>query len=63
MIKSTLGVHKDYVANSPINMMDSRVYSRRNNYKGLLDSDECHTNQMKDANNEHHQHNHYMENA
>lgn len=63
MMKSTLGMHKDYVANSPINMIDSRVYSRKNNYKGLLDSDECHTNQMNVTNNEHHKHNHYMENA
>lgn len=62
MIKSTC-MHRDYVVNSPINMLDSRVYSRKPNYKGLLDTDECHTNQIIDSSNENHQHNHYMENA
>lgn len=54
---------RDYVVNSPINMLDSRVYSRKPNYKGLLDTDECHTNQIIDSNLENHQQNHYMENS
>lgn len=43
-----------------MNLMDSRAYSRKSNYKGLLDTDECQVNQITD---DHHQHSHYVENA
>lgn len=41
-----------------MNLMDSRVYSRKSNYKGLLDTDECQMNQITTD-----QHNHYIDNA
>lgn len=49
MIKSEPGIQKDYVGNS-----DLHVYSRKSNYRGLLDTDECCTNQIDVFNNEHH---------
>lgn len=55
---------EDYAANSPINMLDSRIYpTRKPNFKGLLDMDECKTNQIIDPNHENHQQNYYMENS
>lgn len=44
-----------------MNLMDSRVYSRKSNYKGLLDTDECQMNQI--TTDDRHQHNHYVDNA
>lgn len=63
MMKSTYAVQKDFAAHSPVNLMDSRVYSRKANYKGLLDTDDCQGNQINDLDNDHHQNNHYVENV
>lgn len=53
----------DFVSNSPVNILDSRMYLHRTNYKELVDDEGCIPNQMTDSNNDHQQHNHYAENA
>ncbi|XP_031635667.1 cryptochrome-1-like [Contarinia nasturtii] len=59
MVKST----DKYVANSPVSLMDMHMYSRKSNYKGLLDTDECQGNQLTELGNEqHHQRIRYVEN-
>lgn len=63
VIKSTLSMNKDYAVNTPINMLESKVYSRKPNYRGLLDSNASYTNQIIDSGHENHQQNHFMENA
>lgn len=52
MVKSGVGVHKDYAVNSPVNMMDVHGCMRKSNYKGLLDTDECQG--LLTIGNEHH---------
>lgn len=46
-----------------MNLIDSRVYSRKSNYKGLMDSDECQGNQINDVDKDHHKQTHYVGNS
>lgn len=49
------GIRKYFSPDSPVNMIDSRVYSRKSNYKGLLDDNERSPNPVQDSNTVHQQ--------